>query len=149
MAHPRTPPSLLPRLLSAPVHEFDAALGAFATEIKAQRLWDDVVLMTISDCGWTLRGNSGGGTDHGWGGNNVIAGGGVNGTQILGTFSDRLAAGYEQDVGRGRVLRSTAYESIYGPMFEWFGVAKEELPTVPPNLPNFTASAVPLTGMFL
>ena len=44
------------------------ALTAFVNELKAIDMWDDVVLVMASDFGRTLTPNTGGGTDHGWGG---------------------------------------------------------------------------------
>lgn len=127
---------------------FDDAIGPFITEMKAQGIWDDVVLMTISDFGRTLGGNAAAGTDHGWGGNNVLFGGGLKGSQILGQFPSRLAAGEGQDVGHGRLLPTTAWENVYAPLFEWFGVAKEDIPEVLPNLPNFEKSSIDMNEMF-
>jgi uncharacterized protein (DUF1501 family) len=136
-------------ILPQKMAEFDDALGAFVKEMKLQGIWDDVVLMTISDFGRTMKGNAAAGTDHGWGGNSVIAGGGLNGSRILGTFPARLKAGVGEDIGHGRLLPSTAWEGVYGPMFEWFGLDKEELPTVLPNLPKFVDSTIPLSEMFM
>ena len=45
----------------------DTALKNFVTEMKAQGIWDDVVIMTMSDFGRKLTPN-GRGTDHAWGG---------------------------------------------------------------------------------
>ena len=50
-----------------------------------------VTLLSVSDFGRTLTSN-GAGTDHGWGGNNVVLGGAVRGKQILGAFPDDLTA---------------------------------------------------------
>jgi uncharacterized protein (DUF1501 family) len=43
----------------------DNALAAFETELKAQGVWDDTVLLTSSDFGRTYASN-GAGTDHAW-----------------------------------------------------------------------------------
>ena len=50
--------------------------------------------------GRTLSGN-GYGTDHAWGGNYWVVGGGVKGAQMLGRFPVRLAE-FESDVNLGR-----------------------------------------------
>ena len=37
-------------------------------EMKAQSIWDDVVVVCISEFARTLMGNTGNGSDHAWGG---------------------------------------------------------------------------------
>jgi cullin-associated NEDD8-dissociated protein 1 len=129
---------ILPQKLT----QFDGALQAFRDEMKAQGVWDDVVLMTISDFGRTLTSNSAAGTDHGWGGNNIIAGGGIKGGRILGQFPPRLALGKGQDLGRGRLLPTMSWEGLWYPIFTWFGVDTKDMPEVLPNAPNFAIEQI-------
>ena len=43
-------------------------LGKFINEMKRQGIWEDVVIVMGSEFGRSIPTNSGGGTDHGWGG---------------------------------------------------------------------------------
>jgi uncharacterized protein (DUF1501 family) len=62
--------------------ELDQAVTAFLTDLGA--LAADVVLVTMSEFGREASENASGGTDHGVGGAMLIAGGAVNGGQVLG-----------------------------------------------------------------
>ena len=53
--------------VNARFETIDTALKNFVTEMKAQGIWDDVVMVTMSDFGRKLTPN-GRGTDHAWGG---------------------------------------------------------------------------------
>ena len=48
----------------------NAGLKSFVAEMKAQEVWDDIVVVAVSDFGRKLPPN-GRGTDHAWGGINV------------------------------------------------------------------------------
>jgi cullin-associated NEDD8-dissociated protein 1 len=136
---------ILPRLMS----EFDSAVGAFVTEMKEQGIWNDVVILTVSDFGRTLVGNAGAGTDHAWGGNNVIFGGGLNGTRIFGEYPPNLKLGEGQDIGHGRLLPTMGWEGMWSPIFRWFGVEEARMQEVLPNLPNFPPeSVIPAADLF-
>jgi uncharacterized protein (DUF1501 family) len=63
--------------------DVDDAVGDFKREMKAQGMWDNVALVSVSDFARTLTSN-GVGTDHAWGGNHFITGGSVNGGKIFG-----------------------------------------------------------------
>ena len=43
----------------------NSAISDFVKEMKSQKLWENVVLVTSSDFGRTITPNSAGGTDHG------------------------------------------------------------------------------------
>ena len=49
----------------------DVGLKSFVTELKAQEVWDDVVVVAVSDFGRKLPPN-GLGTDHAWGGMDAL-----------------------------------------------------------------------------
>lgn len=116
--------------------DVDTSLGKFATEMKAQGIWDDVVVLTVSDFGRTLTSN-GKGTDHAWGGNHFIAGGKVRGGRILGKYPNDLTDNGDTNIGRGRVVPTTPWESMWYGVASWFGVPATDMPTVLPNAANF------------
>ena len=97
--------------------------------------------MSISDFGRTLTSN-GKGTDHAWGGNYFIAGGGVKGKKIFGKYPEELGANSDLNVGRGRILPTTSWEAMWNSIAQWFGVVDSEMDTVLPNKKNFPSSDI-------
>ena len=117
--------------------DVDDSLGDFKREMKALGLWDNVAVVSVSDFGRTLTDN-GVGTDHAWGGNNFIVGGAVNGGKILGTFIDDYGEGGSQNIGRGRLVPTTPWESLWSAVITWLGVTDAEaMDKILPNLKNF------------
>lgn len=111
------------------------AIGAFFTALTALGVQDQVTLFTASDFGRTLTSN-GRGSDHAWGGNHLVVGGGVNGKKIYGQYP----ALYEDnalDVGRGRLIPTTSVDEYFAELALWLGVSKASLPLVLPNLTRF------------
>ena len=118
--------------------EIDGAIKKFEEEMKAEGIWDDIVIVSSSDFGRKLKGN-GGGTDHGWAGHSFIAGGSIRGKQILGKYPSRLDDSSEQNVfnSGGRFIPTTPWESLWGPVARWFGVDEDQMMDVLPNAGNF------------
>ena len=114
------------------------AVSNFADEMKAEGIWNNVVIVSESDFGRKIVPN-GGGTDHGWGGHTFIAGGGIKGGQILGTYPDRLDESSAQNIynSNGRFIPTTPLEAIWKPIAKWFGVVDEKMGDVLPNDGNF------------
>uniref|UniRef100_A0A7R9ZFB4 DUF1501 domain-containing protein n=1 Tax=Pseudictyota dubia TaxID=2749911 RepID=A0A7R9ZFB4_9STRA len=118
--------------------ELDGAIGAFSNELKAQGVWDDVVVVEVSDFARTLTPNSGKGTDHAWGGNYFMLGGGLKGGQILGKYPEHITSDAPLNVGRGRIIPTTSWDHLWNGVAEWVGVdlAQDAL-EVCPNGGNF------------
>lgn len=114
----------------------DGAIKAFKDEMVAQGVWDDVLVVTSSDFGRTLTANERG-TDHGWGGHNVMYGGGLKGGQIFGKHPTSMSVDVDDVDNRGRLIPTTSWETFYEPIMEWFGVNEEKMAEVLPNLKNF------------
>ena len=115
----------------------NAAISAFETELKAQGVWDDTVLLTSSDFGRTYAPN-GAGTDHAWGGNYFALGGAVNGSQLFGAFPSSFIETSEVVISRnGRIIPTTPWESVWYGLAEWFGVDRSSMAEVLPNAANF------------
>jgi len=120
--------------------DVDTALGAFVAEMKAQGTWDSVVVQSVSEFGRALVSN-GQGTDHGWAGNHFTLGGKVRGGRIHGRFPSTLRTDGPLSIGRaGRLIPTTAWEGMWKPLAQWFGVHDERLADVMPNLANFEDS---------
>lgn len=59
--------------------ELDAAIGVFQQDLTLQGVWNDTVIVVISEFGRRNYENGSDGTDHGHGGNMIVVGGPVNG----------------------------------------------------------------------
>lgn len=122
--------------------ELNSAITSLVANLKAQGLWDNVVVIVVSDFGRTLTSNSQG-TDHGWGGNYFILGGKVNGGQVLGTYPDRLdPIVSDENDGRGRMIPTTPWEAVWNGVAEWYGVDKEGRDRILPIMKNFETNAI-------
>ena len=111
------------------------ALAAFYDATFEIGTADSVTTFTQSDFGRTLTSN-GDGTDHAWGGNQVVLGGAVNGRDIYGTYP-LLDIGGPEDVGGGRMIPSTSADQYAATLAKWFGIPDMYLNDVAPNLGNF------------
>lgn len=120
--------------------EIDGALSAFNAAMKELGAHNDVTLFTASEFGRTLAIN-GDGTDHGWGGHQLVMGGAVQGRQILGNMPP-AELDHEWDVGGGRLLPSLSVEQFAEPIGKWFGLSDNELLSAMPNLANFERNAL-------
>lgn len=114
----------------------DEALNHLVTELKAQKVFDNVVLTTGSDFARTLTSN-GKGTDHAWAGNYIVLGGKVKGKNVFNKYHTSLLKGNDQDIGRGRLIPHFPYENVFVPIAKWMGVTPEKLHEVFPNYKNF------------
>jgi uncharacterized protein (DUF1501 family) len=110
-----------------------------------------VTLFTASDFGRTLASN-GSGTDHGWGGHHIVAGGAVKGKAFYGDFPQtavtNTSAGIDNplDIGSGRMIPTTSVDQYAATLAKWFGLTTGEIASVFPNLANF---ATPDLGFML
>lgn len=117
--------------------DVDASFKAFADEMKAKNMWESVTLIETSDFGRTLTQNGNLGSDHAWGGNYIMMGGSVQGGQIVGTYPS-IKEGAPLNIGRGRLIPTTSWESVFLPIAKWAGVEEEvDLDYVLPNRHNF------------
>jgi uncharacterized protein (DUF1501 family) len=89
----------------------------------------------MSEFGRTLTSN-GDGTDHGWGGVQMVMGGAVNGGQFFGEIPD-LALDSDDDFADGRMIPTTSMDQYVATIAKWFGLSDLELLEIFPNLINF------------
>jgi uncharacterized protein (DUF1501 family) len=112
----------------------DAVL-AFYRALEELAVQDRVTTFTQSDFARTLSSN-GDGTDHAWGGIQMVVGEPVLGREMYGTYPD-LALGSNDDVGGGRMIPTTSADQYAATLARWFGVDEADIATVAPNIGNF------------
>ena len=120
-----------PRLLAT----LSNALYRFNDAINELGLADSVTAFTASDFGRTLTSN-GDGTDHGWGGHQLIMGGGVNGGKLYGEMPE-LTLNSNDDFGDGRMIPTTSSEEYGAQLAKWFGLTDADISQVFPTLFRF------------
>lgn len=111
------------------------SLAAFDRALHSIDIGDAVTTFTISDFGRTLTSN-GNGSDHGWGGNIMVMGGGIRGGLVHGHYPD-LTLGNELDIGSGIFIPTLPTDALYASLGRWMGVKDLDLARVLPNLNRF------------
>ncbi len=136
---------------AAMLPQVSAAIGAFQNAMNAMGIADKVTLFTASDFGRTLTSN-GQGSDHAWGGNQLVVGGSATGGSVLGkriygqypslAVNPQIGAEVNPlDTGSGRMIPTTSCDSFFAELALWLGVNKSDLPLVLPNIGNFYSLA--------
>lgn len=115
--------------------DISESIAAFHAATQGLTVAGEVTTFTQSDFGRTLTSN-GDGTDHAWGGNQLIVGGGVRGQDIYGSYP-LLQIGGIDDVGGGRLIPTTSADQYAATLARWFGIPDGELDIVAPNIDNF------------
>lgn len=96
---------------------------------------NSVTMFTHSDFGRTLTSN-GDGSDHAWGGVQLVAGGAVRGGQFYGQYP-LLEIGSSLEIGGGRIIPTVSADQYAATLASWFGVSDTDLPKVAPSINNF------------
>jgi uncharacterized protein (DUF1501 family) len=118
--------------------EMDPAITAFQNAMAELGTLNNVTSFTISDFSRTFSPNTGGGSDHAWGSQQLVIGGAAHGGQIYGTMPT-LALGGPSDEGTlGRWLPTYAVDQYAATLAAWFGADSSALAAVLPNLAAFT-----------
>ncbi len=127
-------------LQSALLAQVSPAIAAFYNATVELGVQNDVTSFTMSDFARTFQPNSNNGSDHAWGSHHMVFGGAVNGGQIYGTFPTLSLGGPDDSGSNGRWIPSTATSQYAATLAQWFGVSSGNLPTVLPNIGNFTVN---------
>ncbi len=112
-----------------------AAMAAFYNATVELGVSDMVTSFTQSDFARTLTSN-GDGTDHAWGGNQLIIGDAVAGREMYGIYP-RLELDGPDDVSGGRIIPTTSADQYAATLSRWFGIPDADLATVAPHIDNF------------
>ena len=123
--------------LSQTMNAFYQALSAIGTPAGLSTpLKNSVTAFTASDFSRTFPAN-GYGSDHGWGGHQLVVGGAVHGGETYGKFPV-LAVNGPDDTNTGRWIPTLAVDQYAATIASWFGVDASGIGTVFPNLGRFS-----------
>jgi len=122
-----------PKLLE----DVSKSIKAFIDAINEIGLGEQVTLFTQSDFGRTLTSN-GDGSDHGWGGVQMVIGGGVRGGRLYGQYP-LLEMNGPLEIGGGNLIPTISADQYAATLATWFGVSASDLPAVAPNVVNFSS----------
>jgi uncharacterized protein (DUF1501 family) len=126
--------------------QLSQAMNAFYQATVEIGAASQVTSFTLSDFSRTYAPDSTSGTDHAWGGHHLIMGGAVKGGNFYGTFPTLALAGPDDATNEGRWIPTTSLDQYAGTLANWFGVATADLPTIFPNLPNFSTPVLNFVG---
>jgi uncharacterized protein (DUF1501 family) len=116
--------------------DLSASLAAFHAATVELGVASSVTTFTQSDFGRTLTSN-GDGSDHAWGGVQLVIGDAVRGRTLYGDYPTLEIDG-PQDVGGGRFIPAVSSDQYAATLAKWFGVADAQLATIAPSIGNFT-----------
>ncbi len=120
-----------PRLL----RRVSRALGAFYQSLVEMGVQNDVTTFTMSEFARTLSTN-GDGSDHGWGGIQMVMGGDVVGGRLYGTFPT-LSLNGPDSFNSGQMIPTTSLDQMAATMASWMGLSAGQVDTIFPNVSNF------------
>ena len=122
------------------------AMNAFDAANQAAGLDQNVVSVTMTDFGRTLRQASGGGSDHAWGNHWFAMGGPVRGGQVLGTLPTLTLGGPDDSDpnGGGRFVPTISTDQVGAALMQWLGLPASEFDKAFPNLANFSQKTINL-----
>ena len=119
-------------------------MGAFYQATVELGVGQQVTTFTLSDFSRTLLPDSTAGTDHAWGGHHILMGGAVRGGDMYGTFPTLAAGGPDDITDQGRWIPTTSLDQYGATLATWFGVQAGDLPSIFPNIGNFTNPTLPM-----
>jgi uncharacterized protein (DUF1501 family) len=118
--------------------ELAAAMAAFDNAVQELELDGKVVTFTESEFGRTCQPSTGAGSDHAWGSHQLVMGSALKSADVYGTFPSLALGGPDDITGRGVWLPTASLDQYAATIAAWFGVPEASLPTVFPNLANFS-----------
>jgi uncharacterized protein (DUF1501 family) len=124
------------------------ALAAFYNAMQALSLSDSVTTFTMSDFGRTYKGNAQYGSDHAWGSNHLVIGGGVTQRGVFGRYPDPTLGGADDISNEGRFLPTTSQEEYLGAILRWHGTSDADMPYVVPNWSTWSTNGRGPIGLY-
>ena len=124
--------------------ELGEAMAAFYRTMAELGLSDNVTVFTRSEFGRAFSVNDESGTDHGWGNNHIVMGGGVKPRCVHGSYPNIVVNGSEDLTGTGCWIPSLSIEEYLGPVARWHGVPSSKMAEVLPNWPAWSENRMPV-----
>lgn len=121
--------------------ELNQALGAFWSALGEVGAQAEVTAFTMSEFARTLSSN-GNGSDHAWGGQQLVLGGNVLGGGVYGRYP-QLALDADDDAAqdwsfaRGQYIPTTSVDQMAATLSRWMGADENAIDTIFPSLANF------------
>ena len=126
--------------------QLNGAMSAFYQATQELGVASNVTTFTLSEFSRTFQPGSNAGTDHAWGGHQLMMGGAVKGNALYGQFPTLTPGGPDDTGSNGRWIPSTSVDQYAATLASWFGVADTDLPSIFPNLANFQTSNLGFLG---
>jgi len=126
--------------------QLNGAMSAFYQATQELGVASNVTTFTLSEFSRTFQPGSSAGTDHAWGGHQLMMGGAVKGNALYGQFPTLTPGGPDDTGSNGRWIPSTSVDQYAATLASWFGVADTDLPSIFPNLANFQTSNLGFLG---
>lgn len=122
--------------------QLDAGLTAFHGAMTDLGAGTQVTSFTLSDFSRNFLPNTGGGTDHAWGGHPLVLGDAVKGGRVYGTMPTLQLSGPDDASNLGRWIPTLAVDQFAATLATWFGADSKALATVLPNLSAFSPTTL-------
>jgi len=122
------------------------SMSSFYQATQELGVANQVTTFSLSEFSRTLEPGSSGGSDHAWGAHQMILGGAVKGNAIYGTFPTLALGGPNDADQNGRWIPTTALDQYAATLATWFGVSAANLPSIFPNLVNFSTGNLGFLG---
>lgn len=130
---------VLPGLLQ----DLNDNIKAFMADLRGMQILDNTLLFTMSDFGRTANVN-GDGSDHGWGGLNMVFGGGITGGKIVGRPADPDPNDPNIYGPRMRIVPDIEISEFAAFVLGWMGLNSGQVDVVVPKLSALGASPLSL-----
>jgi uncharacterized protein (DUF1501 family) len=134
------------------LQQLSQAVGAFYTATQEVGTVANTVTFTTSEFGRTLQPNGSAGSDHAWGNHHFVigagaaSGGSLQGGQFWGQFPSLALGGPDDANTRGTIVPTLSVEQYAATLAQWFGVSAASLPSIFPNLTNFSTQNIGFLG---
>tara|TARA_B110000977_G_C11066689_1_gene488047 strand:+ start:1335 stop:2696 length:1362 start_codon:yes stop_codon:yes gene_type:complete len=112
-------------------------LLSFRNALSELGMFEHVTTFTASEFGRSLTSN-GSGSDHGWGGHQIVMGGGIQGAQVYGHYPE-LSSLNPLNIGQGVYAPTTSNDQYFAELVLWLGVPISKIGYVLPNLQAFNS----------
>jgi uncharacterized protein (DUF1501 family) len=126
--------------------DLSQAMAAFYAATQELGLADQVVTYTQTEFNRALRPNRTGGTEHAWGGHQLIMGGSVRGGDIYGTFPSLELGGLDDAGTDGIWVPTTGNQQFEATVAYWHGIGSGRLSQSVQGLENFSSTNLGFLG---